>query len=83
MLSSEEIREFIAREGNRCIALNEYETYMLSGLFGDKDDYFFFAFDDETRNMRYVLVTEINGRHKEENVNTIGRVIYRNSMYEW
>ena len=79
----EEIREFITIEGQQCIAVNEYETYLMLGSYGEENDYFFFAFDDETRNMRYVLVTEIKGLHKEEQINTIGRVISMNSRYEW
>lgn len=79
----EEIREFITTEGSQCIAVNEYETYLLSSGFEKKNDYFFFAFDDGTQNMRYVLVTEIKGSRKEENLKTIGRVIYMNSLYEW
>ncbi len=77
----EEICDFIITEGTYNNVLNDYAIYIISSEFGSKKDCFFFAINNETRQIRYVLVTEIRGINKDTAIRDIVNVIIRNTTY--
>lgn len=77
----ETVCEFIIAEGDYNNELNDFQIYRMPCELGDRKDCFFFAFNDETHQIRYVLVTEIKGFNKDAIIRDIVQVFIRNSEY--
>lgn len=80
-INYEKIRDYITTEGEYNNTLNSIQIYMMPSEFGNGTDCFFFAFNDETQLMRYILVTEVKGINKDEMIRHIVQVFIRSSSY--